>query len=163
MFPLFQKFEFAYPNGELFHDRSGLLTRRLRELSPDLEPKDAEFRQRDFSLPSQDIHMLFGVSFSQFQSFSPSDKEFAAKAASFMQAVTDFFEISQLNRFSFRHVLGRACSTDDEAQKLSWPLVGEDQKAKLAALVPLPIARGFLRRLITHHNISFEHRTVATC
>jgi hypothetical protein len=47
-------------------------------------------------------------------------------------------EVSQLKDFHFRYVLGKPCESDEEAQKLMWPLVPEETKAKLSALADPP-------------------------
>jgi hypothetical protein len=41
MISLYQLFEFFYPDGFLFYDRSGALSRRLQELLPGLVIKSA--------------------------------------------------------------------------------------------------------------------------
>ncbi len=134
MMPLFQLFEFSYPDGLLFYDRSGTLSRRLQESFPGLAFRASSVDQRDFVLPSEDLDLLFGIAFSRIQTLAPNQQAFTSTAASFLQIVTEVLEISQLKDFHFRYVLGKPCESDEAAQRLMWPLVPEETKAKLHAL-----------------------------
>jgi len=134
MVPLFQLFEFSYPDGLLFYDRSGTLSRRLQETIPGLAFKSSSVDQRDFVLPPEDLDLFFGIAFSRIQTFAPGQQEFPSTAANFLHIVTEVLEVSQLSEFRFRYVLGKPCDSDDEAQKLMWPLVPEETKAKLSSL-----------------------------
>ena len=134
MVPLFQLFEFSYPDGLLFYDRSGALSRRLQETLPGLAFKTASLDQRDFVLPSEDLDLFFGIAISRIQTMAPGQQEFPSAAASFLRIVTEVLEVSQLKEFRFRYVLGKPCDSDEEAQKLMWPLVPEETKAKLQSL-----------------------------
>lgn len=134
MVPLFQLFEFSYPDGFLFYDRSGALARRLQETFPGLLFKTASLDQRDFVLPAEDLDLFFGIAISRIQTMSPGQQEFSSAAASFLQIVTEVLEVSQLKDFHFRYVLGKPCNSDEEAQKLMWPLVPDETKAKLHSL-----------------------------
>lgn len=138
MISIFQEFDFVYPEGDLFFDRSGALTRKLRTLFPGLVSKETDLNQMEFSVSPQNIKLLFGIAVSQIQTFAVNDKDFTKKASQFLECVCETFEIASLNRFSFKHVLGRTCSTQEQAQDLMWPLIGEEQKVKLEALSPLP-------------------------
>ena len=134
MVPLFQLFEFAYPDGLLFYDRSGTLARRLQEILPGLTIKTSTLDQRDFTLPAGDIELFFGIARSYIQTLAPDQQEFPSTAANFLQIVTEVLEISRLVDFRFRYVLGKPCDSEEEAQKLMWPLVPEETKAKLHSL-----------------------------
>ncbi len=134
MMPLFQLFEFSYPDGLLFYDRSGSLSRRLQGSFPGLAHKTSSLDQRDFVLPTEDLELLFGITLSRIQTMSPGQQEFPSTAASFLRIVTEVLEISQLRDFHFRYVLGKPCESDEAAQRLMWPLVPEETKAKLHAL-----------------------------
>ncbi|GEM_PF-2228884 len=134
MVPLFQLFGFSYPDGSLFYDRSGALSRRLQEILPGLAFKTASVDQRDFVLPAQDLELFFGIAISRIQTMAPGQQEFPSAAARFLQIVTEVLEVSQLNEFHFRYVLGRPCDSDEEAQNLMWPLVPDETKAKLHSL-----------------------------
>jgi hypothetical protein len=135
MVPLFQLFEFTYPNGFLFFDRSGIVSRRLQEMLPGLVFKSATADQRDLTLPAGDVELLFGVSFSRIQTIVPDSQDFPMIAANFQQIVTEHLEITQLNSFYFRYVLGKPCESEEEAHKLMWPLVPEETKAKMSSVV----------------------------
>jgi hypothetical protein len=138
MVPLFQLFEFSYPDGLLFYDRSGRLSRRLQELIPGLGFKSSSRDQLDMVLPTEDIELFFGIGLSHIQTLKPDDQDFPSTAARFLQVVSEVLELTQLNNFRFRYVLGRPCSSDEEAQKLMWPLIPEETKTKLKALAELP-------------------------
>ena len=134
MVPLFQQFEFTYPDGLLFYDRSGALGRRLQETLPGLTYKSALLDQRDFVLPAEDLELFFGVAMSRIQTMAPGQQEFSSIAADFLHIVTEVLEVNQLKEFHFRYVLGKACDSDEEAQKLMWPLVPEETKTRLHSL-----------------------------
>jgi len=86
-----------------------------------------------FCLPKALI-FFFGISISRIQTMAPDQQEFPSVAARFLQVVTEVLEVSQLKEFHFRYVLGKPCDSDEEAQKLMWPLVPEETKAKLHSL-----------------------------
>lgn len=134
MVSLFQLFEFSYPDGSLFYDRSGMLARRMQDALPGLAMKNSTLDQRDFVLPAEDLELFYGIAFSRIQSASPGDQGFAHRAARFLQMVAEVFELHHLNEFHFRLVLGRTCASDDEANRLMWPLVPEETQAKLQSL-----------------------------
>ncbi len=134
MVPLFQSFDFSYPDGLLFYDRSGALARRLQEILPGLTFRTSEVDQRNFSLPAVGLELFYGIAVSRIQTLTPGYDEFSSLAASFLQAVTEVLEISQLRDFHFRYVLGRVCASVEEAQQLMWPLFPEETKTKLFAL-----------------------------
>jgi hypothetical protein len=138
MVALFQLFEFTYPDGFLFYDRSGALSRRLQENLPGLAFKTASFDQRDFVLPAEDLSLFFGIAVSRIQTMAPGHQEFPSVAARFLQAVTEVLEVNQLKEFHFHFVLGKPCESEEEAQELMWPLVAEETRAKLHSLVPPP-------------------------
>jgi hypothetical protein len=138
MVALFQLFEFSYPDGFLFYDRSGALSRRLQEALPGLAFKTAAFDQRDFVLPAEDLSLFFGVAVSRIQTVAPVHEEFPSLASRFLQVVTEALEISQLKEFHFRFVLGKPCESEKAAQALMWPLVAEETRAKLHSLAPPP-------------------------
>lgn len=137
MAPLFQLFEFSYPDGLLFYDRSGALSRRLQEAIPGLALKGAAVDQRDLVAPAEDLELFFGVALARIHTVSPAQQGFPATAASFFQIVTEVLELTQLKQFHFRLVLGRACGSDHEAEQLIWPLVPDATGAKLQSL-PTP-------------------------
>jgi hypothetical protein len=158
MISIFQQFEFTYPDGELFYDRSGLTTRRLREVFPNIEAKEElETHQREFSEPDLNLRLFFGVRKAQIQSLASLDKDFSKKAATFVRVVTDTLELNQLSNFSFRHVLGQACSSPEKAHALMWPMVPEDQRKKLESLSPLGNFTSFQAEF-TQGNFAFESR-----
>jgi hypothetical protein len=157
MVSLFQLFEFSYADGFLFYDRSGALSRRLQELLPGLATKRALFDQRDFFVPGKDLDLFFGVAISQIQSLAPSDADFPSTAAKFLQIVTDVVEVSQLKEFHFRYVLGKPCDSDEAAQKLLWPLIPEETKAKLHAFLEPPQWRALQSEFVIG-NLSFQSR-----
>jgi hypothetical protein len=134
MVPLFQLFDFSYPDGFLFYDRSGDLSRRLQQAFPGLLFKAATLDQRDFALPAEEVDLFFGIAISRIQTMAPGQQEFPSTAASFLRVVTEVLEVSQLKEFHFRYVLGKPCESDEEAQKLMWPLVPDETKAKLHSL-----------------------------
>lgn len=134
MISLFQLFEFSYQDGLLFYDRSGALSHRLQETIPGLAFKTASLDQRDFVLPAESLELFFGTSISRILTMAPDQQEFPSAAARFLQVVTEVLEVSQLKDFHFRYVLGKPCDSDEEAQKLMWPLVPEETKAKLHSL-----------------------------
>ena len=134
MVPLLQFFEFSYPNGFLFYDRSGALARRLQEVLPGLAFKSASTDQRDFVQPGEDLDLLFGIALSGIRTLAPNKQEFPSTAASFLRIVTEVLEVTQLKEFHFRYVLGKPCSSDEEAQKLMWPMVPEESKARMTSL-----------------------------
>lgn len=138
MVPLFQLFEFSYPNGFLFYDRSGALARRLQEMLPGLAFKNGAIDQRDFALPGEDLDLFFGIALSGIQTLSPNKQDFPFTAASFLKTVTEVLDVTQLKEFHFRYVLGKPCGSDEEAQKLMWPLVPEESKAKMISLAEPP-------------------------
>jgi hypothetical protein len=148
MVSLYQEFEFVYPDGELFYDRAGALSRRLKELFPGLQAKPAEYDQRQFTLAFPSLNLLFGVAVSRATSVAVDDKEFAARAATFFKEVCDQFELNELNRFTYKQIVGRPCSTPEEAQELMWPLVPEEQKTKLANVAPLPAWKALQAEMI---------------
>jgi len=137
MISLFQKFEFRYPTAYLFFDRSGALSNHLAQKFPGLAEKDTALRQRDFTA-SGDLEMFFGSNVSRIQSLATEDEGFPEKAAAFLKLVAEVFEIPVLERFSFRHVMGRSCNSLDEANQQMMMLISDDQKAKMAAVSPLP-------------------------
>jgi len=134
MVPLFQLFEFSYPDGLLFYDRSGALSRRLQETLPGLAFRGASVDQRDFVLPAEDLDLFFGIAISRIQTMAPDHQEFPSAAARFLHVVTEVLEVSQLKEFHFRYVLGKPCDSAEEAQKLMWPLVPDETKTKLHSL-----------------------------
>lgn len=134
MVPILQLFEFGYPNGSLFFDRSGALARRLQEMIPGLTSKSAVFEQREFIAPTNGIELLFGPGLSGIQTVAPLQEEFPTTASTFLQAVTEVLEISQLSWFRFRYVIGRPCASDEEAERLLWPLVPQETRDRLATL-----------------------------
>jgi hypothetical protein len=136
MTPLFQLFEFSYPGGFLFYDRSGSLARRLQESFPGLSFKSSTQDQRDFVLAAEDLELFFGIALSRIQTLEPGHKQFPATASRFLQLVAEVLEINQLTNFHFRYVLGRPCETAEEAQSLMWPLVPEETKVKLSTVAP---------------------------
>ena len=136
MVSLFQEFEFNYPNGDLFYDKSGVLSRSLRDVFPELVAKDTDINQREFS--AQDFQMLFGIVLARLQTLVVDNEEFGHKAAQFLALVCDHFEIGILNGFSYKHILGTPLSTFEQANDLMWPIIGEEQKAKMASIAPLP-------------------------
>ncbi len=140
MTSLFQKFEFRYPTAYLFFDRSGTLSNRLAKQFPGLVEKDTALRQRDF-MASGDLEMFFGSNVSRIQSLATEDEGFPEKAAGFLGLVAEVFEIPDLERFSFRHVMGQSCNSSDEAHQQMMRLISDDQKAKMAAVSPLPLWR----------------------
>jgi hypothetical protein len=113
MVPLFQLFEFSYPDGLLFYDRSGTLSRRLQETLPGLAFEGASLDQRDFVLPPEDLELFFGIALSHIQTLAPGQQEFPSTAASFLHIVTEVLEVSQLKEFHFRYVLGKPCDSDE--------------------------------------------------
>ncbi len=158
MISIFQQFEFTYPNGELFYERSGQTTRRLREVFPNIEiKKELETHQREFSEPDLNLKLFFGVRWAQIQSLATADKDFPQKAALFAQIITDALELDRLSSFSFRHVLGRPCSSQEKAQALMWPMVPDEHKKKLESLSPLPSYTS-LQAEFTQGNFAFESR-----
>ena len=138
MIPLFQLFEFSYQDGFLFYDQSGTLSRRLQESLPGLAYKTSSLEQRDFVLPAEDLDLYFGIALSRIQTMAPGQQEFPSTAARFLQIVTEVLELNQLNNFHYRCVLGKPCESEEEAQRLMWPLVPEETKAKLQSLAELP-------------------------
>jgi len=143
MVPLFQLFEFSYPDGLLFYDRSGALSRRLQEMLPGLAFKTASLDQRNFVLPGSELELFFGIAVSVIQTLAPGQQEFPSTVAGFLQTVTEVLEVTQLKEFRFRYVLGKPCGSDEEAQKLMWPLVPEESKAKMSSVAELPNGRRF--------------------
>ena len=134
MVSLFQLFEFSYQDGALFFDRSGALSRRLQALFPGLAAGNYTFEQRNFSLPGEDIDRSFGASLCRIQTLAPGHDGFPRMAASFVQAVSEVFEIGELKDFRFLHVLGKPCGSFEEAQSLIWPMVPGETKARLDSL-----------------------------
>lgn len=157
MVTLYQEFEFVYPNGDLFYDRSGALARRLYDIFPGLAWKETELSQREFSIPSQQLHLLFGVTLSRLQTFNSEEKDFGSNAAALVDSVSEFLEIETLSRFSFKHVIGMPLATFEQANELMWPIVGEDRKAKLASVSPLPTWTS-LQGQFTQGPFAFESR-----
>lgn len=158
MIALFQLFEFSYPDGFLFYDRSGALSRRLQENLPGLVFKSSIPDQRDFVLPTKDIELFFGLSISHIQTMEPNQQDFPSTAAKFLHIVTEVLELRQLNNFRFRYVVGKPCESDEEAQKLMWPLVPEETKVKLRALAELPRWRALQAECLIG-NFACESRT----
>jgi hypothetical protein len=74
MIPLFQLFEFSYPDGFLFYDRSGALSRRLQETFPGLAFKSSSLDRRDLALPAEDLDLFFGIALSRIQSMAPGQQ-----------------------------------------------------------------------------------------
>jgi hypothetical protein len=138
MIPLFQLFEFSYPDGLLFYDRSGTLSHRLQDSLRGLAFKSSSVDQRDFVLPAEDLDLFFGITISRIQTLAPDKQEFPSTATNFLRIVTEVLEVSHLKDFHFRYVLGKPCESDEEAQRLLWPLVPEETKAKLHALAEPP-------------------------
>lgn len=134
MVSLFQLFEFSYQDGVLFFDRSGALSRRLQALFPGLLARNYTFEQRDFSLAGEDLDLFFGTALCRIQTLAPAHEGFPRMAASFVQAVSEVFEIGELKDFRYRHVLGKPCANQEEAQALMWPMVPSETKAKLESL-----------------------------
>ncbi|MGE3311423.1 MAG: hypothetical protein AB7O66_15760 [Limisphaerales bacterium] len=134
MVSLFQLFEFSYQDGVLFFDRSGALARRLRELFPGLVAGTYTLEQRDFSLPGEDLDLFFGIRLCRIQTLAPAHDKFPKMAASFVQAISEVFEITEIKDFRYRHVLGKPCASHEEAQALMWPMVSVETKAKLDSL-----------------------------
>ncbi|MEO8428685.1 MAG: hypothetical protein ABI651_16420 [Verrucomicrobiota bacterium] len=114
------------------------MSRRLQEILPGLAFKTASLDQRDFVLPDANLNLFFGTTVSLIQTLAPDQQEFPSTAVRFLQTVTDVLEVSQLSEFRFRYVLGKPCSSDEEAQKLMWPLVPEESKAKMSSLAEPP-------------------------
>jgi len=157
MISIFQDFNFVYPEGDLFFDRSGVLTRRLRTLFPGLVSKEPDINQREFSVSPQNLNLLFGVALSQIQTFAIDDKDFSKKASQFLECVCETFEIASLNRFGFKHVLGRTCSTLAQAQELMWPLIGKEERVKLESLSP-STSWTAVQAEFTHGPFAYESR-----
>jgi hypothetical protein len=157
MVTLFQEFEFVYSNGDLFYDRSGALARRLQDVFPGLTWKETLLNQRQFSIPSQHLQLLFGVAVSRLQSFNAEELAFGDKAAALLVSVSEFLEIDTLSSFSFKHVIGKPLANSEQAQELMWPVVGEDQRARLASVSPLPTWTS-LQGQFTQGPFSFETR-----
>lgn len=134
MVPLLQLFEFSYPDGLLFYDRSGYLSQRLQESLPGLTFKSGSVDQRDFFLPAANLNLFFGFAISFIQTLAPDQTEFPSTAAQFLRIVTEVLQVGQLKEFRYRYVLGKPCSSDEEAQNLMWPLVPEESKAKMLSL-----------------------------
>lgn len=143
MVPLLQLFDFSYPNGLLFYDRSGGLCRRLQDILPGLTLKDATLQQRSMVLASQDMDLFFGVAQAGIQSLEAGQEEFPAIAVTFLQAVTEVFEIARLNEFRFRYVMGKPCASEAEAQNLMWPFVDQETQTRLHSLAEPPNWRAF--------------------
>lgn len=157
MIPFFQLFEFSYSDGLLFYDRSGTLSRRLQESFRGLAFKTSSIDQRDFVLPAEDIELFFGIAVSRIQTLAPGQQDFISTAANFLQIVTEVLEISQLKDFHFRYVLGRPCESDEDAQRLLWPLVPEETKAKLHTLAEPPRWRALQAEFLIG-NLAWESR-----
>ena len=117
MTSLFQYLEFAYPNGLLFYDRSGALSRRIQEKIPGLQFKSSALDQLNFTAPALDLELLFGIGYASIQSTWPDHEDFPAVAATFLKTVAETLEVSQLNRFRFRHVSGRLCASPADARR----------------------------------------------
>lgn len=154
MKPLLQQFEFSYLKGDLFYDRSGRISRRLSEFLPGLVPGEVSAKQKDFSA-SADIQLFFGVAYSRLQSFFPEELDFSGKANLFLEVISDGLELEELSAFSFRHVLGKACSSIEEAQELMIPVLGAEYKEKMASIAPLPQWRS-VQGVFSHSNFLFE-------
>jgi hypothetical protein len=134
MVSILQKFDFSYIDGDLFNDRAGILSRRLKGLFPELELKDVTLLQWDYASAVEKIQIFFGISAAQIQLAHGDQDSFSDKAYSLYAELSEAFEISTLKHFSFRHVLGRACNSYDEAQELIWPLVAPEQREKLLTI-----------------------------
>lgn len=156
MISLFQKFEFRYPTAYLFFDRSGALSNHLAQKFPGLVEKDTSLRQRDFTAAG-DVEMFFGSNVSRIQSLAAEDEGFPEKSADFLKLVAEVFEISVLERFSFKHVIGRSCQSLEEANLQMMTLISDEQKAKMAAVSPLPQWRS-LQGEFLHGSFVCEHR-----
>jgi hypothetical protein len=118
MVPILQAFEFVYPNGFLFYDKSGALSRRLHDLIPGISYKSATVDQKDFHLPDSSVELFFGIAVAHIRSLVLSDDGFPILARRFLEAVSEVFEIPALNEFRFRIVYGRPCASYEEAEAL---------------------------------------------
>ena len=141
----------------MFYDRSGALSRRLHESLPGLMTKKATFDQRDFSQPSEELDLFFGIVACHVQTLKPKKEDFASIAAGFLRAVTEVLEINQLLDFRYRTVIGKPCASDEEAQKLMWPLVPEDTKAKMSKVAEPAQWQGFQGDFVIQ-NLSCQSR-----
>ena len=157
MFALLNRFDFSYPDGDLFFDKSGLLSRRIRQIFPDLTAKSREFNQREFEVPSNGLQLLFGAAFSRIQSFASEDPNFGQNAAAFLDVVCETLELSSLNQFHFEQVLGFTCSSRHHAQDLMLPLIPEEQRIKMASLAPLTSWTS-LQSTFTHGDFAVESK-----
>lgn len=136
MEPLLHSFEFAYPDGYLFLDRTGVLCHRLRALFRGLEIKNLERTQVDLRNPADGLDLYSGAFRSSIQTVAPSTVDFAVAAAGFLGLIADALELTHLQEFKFRHVLRRACTSLDEANALMWPFVPPETRDRLQSVAP---------------------------
>jgi len=136
MEPLLHLFDFAYPHGYLFLDRTGVLCRRLRDMFPGLEIKNLERAQVDLHKPADGLDLYAGVGRSSIQTVAPAKLDFPPIAAAFLGHIAETLELTHLQDFRIRYVLGRACASEEEANQLMWPLVANETREKLDSISP---------------------------
>jgi hypothetical protein len=136
MIPLFQRFEFSYPNGEWFWDRSGALAASLRERLPRLRVKNSGADQRDMIDDTTRRELFFGITRSSISSTAAADSDFIPLATGFLSDVAAHFELSELRDFYFRYAVGRQCSDRAEAEQLFWPLIAKETADRVQSVAP---------------------------
>ncbi|HTI69318.1 MAG TPA: hypothetical protein VMF06_05105, partial [Candidatus Limnocylindria bacterium] len=134
MVSLFHLFEFSYPDGMLFFDRSGLIGQRLQAAFPGLLVKSTATDQRDFVLHEKSLDLYYGFSTAHIQSLAPNCSDFPEIAQKFFQIVVSTLEISVIKEFRFRYVVGRPCDSPEQAQQLLLPHIPQETQTQLGKI-----------------------------
>src|SRR5688572_23025363 len=157
MVPLLQYFEFSYPNGFLFFDSSGQISRRLRDAFAGLVYKNSSVDQREFVLPERKLELFFGIAVSGIQMQSQPKEGFPVLAKSFLGIITEALDVRGLNQFRFRHVLGRPCGDRVQAEELMWKVTGSEIRKELLAGEPRREYQALQSEFVVK-NVAFQTR-----
>ncbi len=130
--PILRHFEFEYPEGYQFWDKSGRVARDLVQLIPGLRLRNQLIDQRDFFVPGSTTELFYGVRLSSFRSLEEDATEFRKRASAFVEILAEELEVENLVRFRFQAGLGWPCQTHDEAHTLAMkllpPEIGQNTK-----------------------------------
>jgi hypothetical protein len=135
---LLQLFEFSYPGGSMFLDRSGELCRRVATRWPGLSLVSIEPTEVKLHGASMGLEVWVGVRTAALQVTSPMEGGFAEAAAGFASDVWDVLQLNMVESFRLKQVTGRACASKAEAAELMSPLVPRESQERLQGIAAQP-------------------------
>jgi hypothetical protein len=157
MDPLIQFFEFSYPDGYLFLDRGGAVCLRLREAMPGLEGKSVEKTQISMVRPGTGTELFFGIRTAAIQIAANEGEDFGSIAACFTRVLAEALELTSIESFRFRQVVGRACGSVEEAISLMRPLIASESRERMEQ-VAAPTEWRAVQMEYVQNNLIFQNR-----